>query len=453
MNWIIISAVFLLSAGAVYLVSNRILLLIPALLLGIGSVIIYLRYPLLGLLALIISTQVDFGFGRGTASEIHLTLLLLVFLIGFGLFEIIVRKKQLLQVSSRTIPPLLTLCLVAVLSFAVGQLPWFITVQAAPILSQAAGLAIFILSAGAFLWIAYQVRELRWLQWMTWLFIALCGIILIFRLMGPSGRLVLDRLPNGSTGSLFWTWLAAVAFSQAIFNRKLDLRWRVIIVAILVGHLYINLTRLYDWKSGWLPPLVVIGTILLLRYPKYAPFLILAGLLLFWSFPGQIISSDRYSVDTRLVAWQIILGDIASVNPLLGVGPANYRFYTPLFPILGWEVEFNSHNNYVDIIAQIGLLGFCCFLWFAWETGRLGWKLKDRVPEGFTQAYVYGALAGLVGTLFAGMLGDWVIPFVYNIGLVGFRSSILAWLFLGGVVVLEQIYIKPTNIKSRESKS
>jgi hypothetical protein len=36
------------------------------------------------------------------------------------------------------------------------------------------------------------------------------------------------------------------------------------------------------------------------------------------------------------------------------------------------------------------------------------------------------------------MLGDWILPFFYNIGLTGFRASMLAWIFLGGLVFLEQ---------------
>jgi hypothetical protein len=86
------------------------------------------------------------------------------------------------------------------------------------------------------------------------------------------------------------------------------------------------------------------------------------------------------------------------------------------------------------------LLGLVCFIWFAWEAWRLGWRLRARVPDGFAQAYVYGALGGLAGTLAAGMLADWVLPFVYNIGLAGFRASVLGWLFLGGLVALEQMY-------------
>jgi len=109
---------------------------------------------------------------------------------------------------------------------------------------------------------------------------------------------------------------------------------------------------------------------------------------------------------------------------------------------LGYYVPFNSHNNYVDIVAQTGLLGLACFLWLVWEVGRLSWRLRTSVPEGFPRAYVVGCLGGLAGTLAAGMLGDWVLPFVYNIGLKGLRASVLGWLFLGGLVALEQLYYR-----------
>jgi hypothetical protein len=156
----------------------------------------------------------------------------------------------------------------------------------------------------------------------------------------------------------------------------------------------------------------------------------------FWNF---VMTDNQYSLMTRLEAWRIV-GEIVKSNPLLGLGPANYRFYTPLFPILGYYVPFNSHNNYVDIIAQVGLIGLVCFLWIVWETGRLGIRLRACVPSGFNQAYVIGALGGLLGMLVAGMLGDWILPFVYNVGIRGLRSSVFGWLFLGCLVVLEQIY-------------
>ena len=71
------------------------------------------------------------------------------------------------------------------------------------------------------------------------------------------------------------------------------------------------------------------------------------------------------------------------------------------------------------------------------EAGRLGWELRSRVSSGFARAYVYGALGGWVATLASGMLVDWFLPYVYNIGLTGFRGSMLPWLFLGGLVSIE----------------
>jgi O-antigen ligase len=144
------------------------------------------------------------------------------------------------------------------------------------------------------------------------------------------------------------------------------------------------------------------------------------------------------------------MAQIIRINPILGLGFGNYYWYTPLFPIRGYAVSFNSHNNYLDIVAQMGLVGLICFLWLIWEVGRLGWRLRERVPGGFAQAYVYGALGGLAGMVFAGMLGDWVLPFFYNVGLSGFRSSVIGWFFLGGLVSLEQMMMRQTFTAASE---
>ena len=37
------------------------------------------------------------------------------------------------------------------------------------------------------------------------------------------------------------------------------------------------------------------------------------------------------------------------------------------------------------------------------------------------------------------LLADWILPFVYNIGFPGFQASVLVWLFLGGLVALENM--------------
>ena len=44
------------------------------------------------------------------------------------------------------------------------------------------------------------------------------------------------------------------------------------------------------------------------------------------------------------------------------------------------------------------------------------------------------------------MFGDWFMPFVYNVGMDGFRSASLAWFFLGGMVYLSLRY--PPDLKA-----
>jgi O-antigen ligase len=194
--------------------------------------------------------------------------------------------------------------------------------------------------------------------------------------------------------------------------------------------------------SGWLPGLIGVGIILFLRFP--VPILLATPLVAVLGFIGQSLFTEMatagdnvYSLETRLAALQTLL-PIMKANPLLGVGPANYYYYTVLYPIMGWYVRFSSHNNYLDFIAQTGLLGLACFLWLGFAIGKTAWSMLGRSLTGFESGYVYAAIGGLVATYAAAGLGDWVIPFVYNAGFAGFRTSILPWLFLGGLVALEQ---------------
>ncbi|NJN44497.1 MAG: O-antigen ligase family protein [Anaerolineae bacterium] len=152
------------------------------------------------------------------------------------------------------------------------------------------------------------------------------------------------------------------------------------------------------------------------------------------------LSSEDYSLSTRLEVLPIML-EILEVNPVFGVGFANYYWYTPLFALRGYYVSFNSHNNYADLIVQTGVIGAVLFSWLLAQIGFLAWNIRQKVTGGFSIGYVNGAIGGFVGTVIVATLGDWVLPFVYNIGLSGFRTSVIGWLFLGGLVVLHQLFV------------
>ena len=410
-------------------------------------VLTFLRWPFVGLFALLTGALlIPFGLGTGTQTDLNIVILLLPVLIGLWFLDMLVIQRSITLRPMRVVLPLLLLCLVALLAFLMGQLPWFDAIPKAPLRAQLGGLALFWLSAGAFLLVAHQIHDIRWLKWLTWIFIALGGLYILGRLIPVYGSAITNLFSHGATGSLFWIWLVALSLSQAIFNKKLDHRLRILLVLLVIGAFYVSLFQARAWASGWLPPLIAILSIFILWKPRLgivtSLICVVFFLLNYQNLIASVLSLEEYSYITRLSAWEIVI-DLIKVNPVLGLGPANYYFYTPLYSLMGYFVSFNSHNQYIDLIAQTGLIGFFCFAWFIWQVGKLGLSLRKTASEGFPRAYVYGALGGLAGTLAAGMLADWIIPFVYNIGFTGFRASVLGWIFLGGLVALGQIINDP----------
>ena len=424
----------LLITALAFMASQRQLALFLFLPLGLGSVLIFQRWPSLGLIIASVAGLVVPFLGP---SGLNVTMILIALLIGLWLLNIIIGRRQVQFELSSTLRPLIAFLVVALISFLVGQLPWLTFALHAPLGAQLGGLSIIVLSASAFFLAAQQIPDMRWLSWLTWAFLAMGALSVLVRSVLPAlGLPTRDLFQPVST--VFYICLVAIAFSQALFNTDLHPGWRLALGGLVLITLYVLVVLKFVDKSGWLSAFVSIGAIIATRSWRaglaLVPIAVVAALYM-WT---GLVSTDEYSISTRFDAW-IIMGQIIKINPILGLGFANYYWYTPLFPIRGYAVSFNSHNNYVDIVAQTGLVGLVCILWFFWEVGRLGWRLRKDAPSGFAQAYVYGALGILAGMVAAGMFGDWVLPFFYNIGLNGFRTSMLGWLFLGGMVSLTQM--------------
>jgi hypothetical protein len=436
---LLIMGQLVLSALLVYVGSPQLLLLGVLLLAGAGGVLIFLRWPPVGLIVASLSGLVVPYLGP---SGLNVTMMAVAMLLGLWLMDMMVRQRQIRLAASRPLRLLLLFVFVAIVSFAIGQLPWVTLAVHAPLGAQLGGLAIFVLSVGAFLLTANQIHDLGWLSKLTWLFLALGSASVIVRLVLPRFGISMPGLFQ-TTGSVFYIWLTAIAFSQAVFNQDLDRRWRWVLGALVVVILYVVFVIKFADTSAWLSCLICLGAIIAFRSWRaglaLVPFGVLATIYL-WS---TVTTAEDYSISTRFDAF-IIMAQVIKISPLWGLGFANYYWYTPFFPIRGYEVTFNSHNNYVDIVAQTGLVGLICYLWFFWEAVRLARRLQERTTGGFAQAYIYGAVGGVAGMVAVGLMGDWVLPFFYNIGLSGFRTSMLGWLFLGGLVSLEQIIKRQT---------
>jgi O-antigen ligase len=438
---IIISAMIALSIVLGMKGSTQHVWAIFILLGGIVAILAFLRWPSLGLILAYVGGVFIPNIGAG---GLNIAVVLIGLLLILWLMDMFAVKREVQLVPSRTLWPALLFIVIATISFGFGQLPWFTYVLPASIDAQIGGYLIYILSFGAFLLAANQIQDIRWLKWLVWIFLFVsCLYVLGTQIpgYGQTFRNLFQRI-----GSVAWIWMVALSLSQGLYNKDLKPLWRILLIAFTLLVLCVAFFIRFDDKSGWIPGMITAFVILSIRSWRSAMVVVIVGALIFWSNSSLIFETEEYSLSTRIDAW-VIMAEIIKANPLFGLGFSNYYWITPLFPIRGWEVEFNSHNNYVDIIAQTGFVGLACYWWFFIQISLVCVKLSQIVPEGFPRAYTYSAIGGIAGMLVTGMFGDWVLPFVYNIGMNGFRGSLPGWLFLGGLVFLEKKYRYQSTIE------
>ncbi len=406
--------VIFLSAAIPFFAGQREMFLLLVLLVGVGVATLFLYNHYLGYAVLIISSQlVPYEIGTGTQTGINPAVLMTVFLAGLWFLDSFIINRAFSFVPSRTYLPLLGLVFSALLSFLVGQLRWY-PISGAPLRAQIGGVSIFGLSALIFLVTAHQMKDPVWLKRLCWIFLGvgvvyLFGYHYVFDIAPAAGQWMAPLFRQGAAGALFWVWLIVICYSQVLINKDLRPFPRLIIFLLLVAIIHIRGLETRAWTSGWLPAAVGILAITLVRMRRSVVVVGLVGLavILFgynW-IAAVILEENTYSQITRLEAWKLVV-EMTKVSPVFGLGPANYYWYAPLFNIMGFHVPFSSHNNYVDLFAQTGVVGLILFLWFFISVGILALRMVDRVPTGFLNAYVYGCIGGIAGSLAAGLLGD-----------------------------------------------
>ena len=280
-------------------------------------------------------------------------------------------------------------------------------------------------------------RDLRWIRVATW---SLVGFSVI-----PIAAFYLhvgfvDSF--ASTLGLFTMWAVALAYGQALFNGDLP-RWlRVGLLGLVAAWLFKAMIVENAWFSGWVPALVAIVAITFFRSKRFFAILVLAlivGALLTPQTTNALFTTLYQSqVDegdlTRLGIWAQALGLFAQ-HPIIGTGPAGYAYY--YYTVFrGSEFSLSTHSGYVDILLETGLVGALAFAWLFVAIGRSGWRACRRWKVGFEGGFAYGAVGAFFGIVVAIALGDWLIPFVYNQTIAGYRYTVHSWVFLGMLVGL-----------------
>jgi hypothetical protein len=430
--------------------SRRWLLLLGG---GFGAAVL-LQQPNLSLLALIAAALVvKFEIDTGTEVKLNVATLLIPALSGLWVLDGI-RKRDLHWGSSRLNRPLTFFLLAALLSLLAGNVLWDPAIPKSDNfwLVQLAQWGIFAFAAMAF-WLLANLREAEtWLPRLIWAFLYLGGGLALLRLLPGVGGTIRKFTTIAFIRAPFWVLLFAAAGGQLLFNQKLDRNQQGFLVAVVMSVFVYAFVDQRETASNWVGIAAVFGVLFWMRFPKLQGVIVTAAIVLtamgvlfptLYEFAG---GEDEWllSGGSRLALIERVVR-VTMRNPITGLGPASYRNYANVEPLqyrhtVWMNPRVNSHNNYVDLFAHTGLLGLGLFLWFMGELGWLGWRLSQRYTTGFLGGYVNGMFAAWAGSLVLMMLADWILPFVYNIGFPGFQASILVWMFLGGLVAVEQWY-------------
>jgi len=409
------------------------LLIAPVALVGILSLAFY-RFELLVLaLPLVALVLPRVELPTGTDTRLPLSLLLALLLTAVWALSMLVRREWRLTPSPLNMP-LLSFAAVTIVSLG-WSLAWRdpgLISDSSFIVTQFGALATILVSLSAALLIGNFVTTKRQLNYLLGCFLVFGGLMLLTQLFAIPQSLLNDR-------GLWASWLIACAYGLLIIQPGLAWHWRALLVAVLVMTLYQTMVVTSGWISGWMPGLVAIAAITFLRSRgAFFPVVLIAGAAIYLSL-GFFESVAQANIDDGSLERLIIYQQSWRVfreHPLLGTGPAGYAiYYMSYFP----NEARSTHNNYLDIIAQFGVIGSVVWLWLMGVSLWEGWRLARRAPPGILRTVTIIATGGWVGALFAMVLGDWVLPFAYNQGIAGYKYTVFSWIFLGTLIAVRRM--------------
>ncbi|MEA3020051.1 MAG: hypothetical protein QOI47_1575 [Actinomycetota bacterium] len=106
------------------------------------------------------------------------------------------------------------------------------------------------------------------------------------------------------------------------------------------------------------------------------------------------------NVDSRYGLWAVAV-DEWQAAPIFGVGPGNYEVRFPEFKSPFRQKVETTHNAYLNILAELGLLGLALFVVFLVQSwGAVRRRAVERQDDWLQTAIAAGFLVALVGALF-----------------------------------------------------
>ncbi|MBF0275143.1 MAG: O-antigen ligase family protein [Nitrospinae bacterium] len=199
------------------------------------------------------------------------------------------------------------------------------------------------------------------------------------------GRNIGGFIDNANTFATYISIIFPLALSLFFINRNIVLR-----IFFGVSILIFALVLFYSQTRGAIAATLVSISIFLTVYclfTKQIKLLLISALTIFAMILALLASPQTalykritFQGDTalsakneRLIQWLVAI-EMFKENPLLGVGPGGYQYKYKDYEIkikekpgspfygLSFYVAKHAHNEYLQLLAEIGLIGFLLFI-------------------------------------------------------------------------------------------
>lgn len=188
-------------------------------------------------------------------------------------------------------------------------------------------------------------------------------------------------------------------------------------------------------RESWIGLFLAIWIILWFRFKSLFvllfPLILLPLILLFFPSiinffdPTKVYGADRINIWQDAIAiWQHSL--------YLGIGAGNFQFFDLSY---GTEVVGVAHNQFLEVLAEMGIQGLVCLLLAISMIGHSALKRFNTAISDTGKAIALAYLGYFAALLFAGFFTDSFIQSTSAAGGTGpFIDMSYSWLFLGLVL-------------------
>ncbi len=161
---------------------------------------------------------------------------------------------------------------------------------------------------------------------------------------------------------------------------------------------------------------------------------------------GRFASDDGGSADSRWPQFEVAF-NIINANPFFGIGINNYTLVMNDYDTTEEGLEeitlFQVHNIFLQIAAEMGIIGLIIFIWFLAVIYFIGLEYIIKNDD-FMVYSVIGMLAGIIAFLLHGL---------YDAASLGSKMFLFNWFFAGVICAIAKISTKQVHIKEVSLKT